>query len=130
MLPKTGISNQILDDVYFHFKMAPSGKIETTCYSVALLLGYISLKEEQTEVIATFVTGTNAIRCHFKFSVVMTQEIKIYLHSNYTDTPAMRDIPDLFILAVAIDTNLLVALKATKSLLTPIISRDLYGVSI
>ena len=27
-------------------------------------------------VITTFVAGTNAIRCYFKFSVVTTQEIK------------------------------------------------------
>ena len=53
-----------------------SREIETTCYSVALSLGYISLKEEQREVITIFVAGTNAIRRHFKFSLVTTQELK------------------------------------------------------
>ena len=48
-----------------------------TFYSVASSLGYISLKEAQREVITTFVAGTNTIRRHFKFYIVMTQKIKI-----------------------------------------------------
>ena len=103
----------ILDDVYFHFNMAMSRvsreKIEATCYSMTLSLGYSSLKDDQMEVTTSFVarsevfpilpTGYGKSLCYLCLPNVFDQLFNITNSVVVVITPLMSIMKDQVILS-------------------------------